>query len=222
MEQKIQFDISPITDFQEGGMLLVDKPLGWTSFDVVAKIRSQIKQVSGIKKPKVGHTGTLDPLATGLMIVVVGKWCRRAEEFSKLDKIYEVELKLGATSTTGDSEGEISLVNKTPVPESDFEKAALSFVGEIEQIPPMYSAIKVDGKRAYELARAGKIVELKARKVTIFEISNISCSYPSARFTVHVSSGTYIRSLVEDIGKKLGTGAYVTALRRTKVGAYSL
>jgi tRNA pseudouridine55 synthase len=205
------------------GILLIDKPIGWTSFDVVAKVRGIIKRETGLKKPKVGHTGTLDPLATGLLILVVGSYCKRAGEFSKLDKTYEVTMKLGQTSTTGDEEG-VKTVNaeaKMPTPE-ELHTALQKFTGEIMQTPPAFSAIKVNGQRAYKLAREGKTVALEPRKVTIYRLEVTDYTYPEVHFTVHVSTGTYIRSLVEDIGKELGTGAYMTALRRIEIGKYNL
>lgn len=204
------------------GILLIDKPVDWTSFDVVAKVRGLVRQETGLKKPKVGHTGTLDPLATGLLIIVVGTYCKRAQEFSKLDKVYEVTMKLGQTSTTGDEEGEKTVVSDHRPESEEVEKTLEKFVGEQKQTPPIYSAIKVDGQRAYKLAREGKEVKLEPRKVTIYSISDIKYSYPEIAFTTKVSSGTYIRSLVEDIGRQLGTGAYMSALRRIKVGKYSI
>ena len=204
------------------GILLIDKPKEWTSFDVVARVRGQIKRETGLKKPKVGHTGTLDPLATGLLIIVAGSYCKRASEFSKLDKTYEVTMILGQTSTTGDEEGEKTAVSDAIPEESAIETALEAFRGEISQTPPIYSAIKVDGQRAYKLARAGKEVKLEPRRVTIYDITGVEYAYPEVKFTVKVSSGTYIRSLVEDIGKKLGTGAYMSDLRRTEVGKFNL
>jgi tRNA pseudouridine55 synthase len=199
------------------GYLLVDKPTGWTSHDVVAKIRNILKKEAG-HKVKVGHTGTLDPFATGLLIIVVGSYTKRAAEFSKLDKTYEAELILGSTSTTGDPEGEISKKSEEEPTEVEVKKILKSFVGEIEQVPHAFSAMKVNGQRAYKLARAGKEVALEPRKVTIYTMENVEYSYPKLKFTTKVSSGTYIRSLAEDIGKKLGTGAYLSSLRRIKVG----
>lgn len=175
------------------------------------------------RKVKVGHTGTLDPLATGLLVIVVGDYCKRAGEFSKLDKVYKVTMKLGVTSTTGDEEGE-----KTPNPEAripkseELQKTFERFTGEIMQTPPAYSAIKVNGQRAYKLAREGKEVKLEPRQVNIYEIRDINYTYPEVKFTAKVSSGTYIRSLVEDIGKKLNTGAYMSGLVRSKVGEFEL
>lgn len=202
--------------------MLIDKPKGWTSFDVVAKIRGQIRQETGVKKPKVGHTGTLDPLATGLMIVVVGSYCKRAQEFSKLDKVYEVTMKLGETSTTDDDEGEKTVVSDARPSETEVQTAIEQFVGDIQQTPPAFSAIKVNGKRAYKLAREGKEVVIEPRTVTVHAITEVKYAYPTVTFTAHVSSGTYIRSLVRDIGEKLNTGAYMTDLRRTRVGKFAV
>ena len=203
------------------GILLIDKPSGWTSFDIVAKVRGILKH-SGIKKPKVGHTGTLDPLATGLLVLVIGDYTKRAQDFSKLDKVYEVTMKLGETSTTGDDEGEKTHVSDKKPSQDDVEVALAGFMGEIEQIPPKFSAIKVDGQRAYKLARAGKEVKLEPRKVTVYGLLVTDYGYPEVKFTAKVSSGTYIRTLVEDIGMNLNTGAYMTALCRSSVGEFSL
>ncbi len=196
---------------------LVDKPKGWTSFDVVGKIRSELRKSTG-QKVKVGHAGTLDPLATGLLIVLVGKATKRQDEFMKLDKVYEVEMKLGQTSTTADEEGEKTSVSSRQPSKDEVLHAVNSFIGKISQIPPAYSAIKIDGQRAYKLARAGKAVALEPRTVTIYSITDVVYSYPIVSFAAKVSSGTYIRSLVTDIGEKLGTGAYMTNLRRTAIG----
>lgn len=203
------------------GILLVNKPPGWTSHDVVAKIRTVLKKETG-QKTKVGHTGTLDPLATGLMIIVAGSYCKRAAEFSKLDKTYEVAMKLGETSTTGDEEGTKTKVESRNYAEDEIKQALSHFQGEIEQAPPAYSAVKVDGQRAYKLARQGKEVKLEPRKVTIYDIELINYSYPKIKFIANVSSGTYVRSLVEDIGQRLGTGAYMNALNRTRVGKFNI
>lgn len=207
------------------GILLVDKPKTWTSFDVVNFVRRIVANANGTKprNTKVGHCGTLDPLATGLLVLVVGKeYTRRAGEFTKKDKIYEVELKLGETSTTGDAEGELTSVSDAIPAENAVLEALDTFQGEIMQTPPIYSAMKVNGQRAYKLARAGKEVELEARPVTIHQNQLTSYEYPIIKFTSHVSSGTYIRSLVEDIGKQLETGAYMTELRRTSIGNFSI
>ena len=200
-------------------VLLIDKPKGWTSFDVVGKIRSELRNQTG-QKVKVGHAGTLDPLATGLLIVLVGAATKKQDEFMKLDKVYEVTMKLGQTSTTGDEEGEKTAVSSRKPDVSEVTEVINSFVGKISQVPPAYSAIKVGGQRAYKLARAGKEVKLEPRQVTINSIEQISYDYPNISFTSNVSSGTYIRSLVADIGEKLGVGAYMTDLRRISIGKY--
>lgn len=203
------------------GILLVDKPKGWTSFDVVAKVRGILKS-SGVNKPKVGHTGTLDPLATGLLVLLIGTYTKRAPELSKLDKTYEVSMKLGETSTTGDGEGEITKASNKKPTQTELEAALDKFVGDILQTPPAFSAIKVNGQRAYKLARAGKKVKLEPRPARIYQLDLKSYDYPNVEFTTKVSSGTYIRSLVEDIGKKLGTGAYMSDLRRTQIGEFDI
>ncbi len=210
-------------------MLLIDKPAGWTSFDVVAKIRGMIRagyQAKGIKPTKrqlkVGHTGTLDPFATGLVIILLGDACSRSDEFLKMDKVYEATIKLGQTSTTGDPEGEISDVSDVKPSAEDVEKVLMQFVGQITQVPPMHSAIKINGQRAYKLARAGKTVEMPSRQVTIYALDLIDYTYPELKIRTHVSSGTYIRTLAGDIGTSLGVGAYCSQLRRTSVGDYSI
>jgi tRNA pseudouridine55 synthase len=203
------------------GYLLINKPAGWTSHDVVAKVRGILKKETG-QKVKVGHTGTLDPFATGLLIIVVGSYTKRAAEFSKLDKTYISEVTLGAISTTGDPEGEIIKKSDKKPSIEEINDSLKLFVGEINQTPHKFSAMKIDGQRAYKLARAGKEVVLEPRKVTIYSINNVEYDYPLLKFTAQVSSGTYIRSLAEDIGEKLGTGAYLSALRRTSVGKYDI
>jgi tRNA pseudouridine55 synthase len=206
---------------QEDSVVLVDKPAGITSFGVVARVRRILSQQLG-KKAKVGHTGTLDPFATGLMIIVTGKECRNAGMYSKLDKVYEATIRLGQKSSTGDPEGELITISDK-IPTLDEVNAALSqFVGEIEQRPPIYSAIKINGQRAYKLARQGVEVEVPTRVVSIFSNDLIDYTYPDIRIRAHVGSGTYIRTLAEDIGEFLGTGAYCSQLRRTKVADYSV
>ena len=207
----------------EGELLLIDKPAGMTSFGVVARVRRLLSQRAG-GKVKVGHTGTLDPFATGLMILLVGKGTKRSNEFLKLDKVYEAEIVLGATSTTGDPEGEITeTANRTDeITKTELEAALVQFTGEIQQVPPAFSAIKINGQRAYKLARKGEEVTMPARTVTVYSLELIEYSYPVVRIRTHVSSGTYIRTLAEDIGQTLGVGAYCRELRRTKVGDYSI
>ena len=205
----------------EDGIILIDKPAGMSSFGVVARIRRQLSQHYG-HKMKVGHTGTLDPFATGLMILVVGKECKNAQQYSKLDKMYEATIVLGKTSSTGDPEGEITTVSNKKVVQSDIEKILGQFTGEITQTPPAFSAIKVDGQRAYKLARAGKKVEIPARNVTIYSLQLLSYEYPILKIRTKVSSGTYIRTLAQDIGEALGVGAYCSELRRTSIDKYSI
>lgn len=201
--------------------ILIDKPLEWTSFDVVAKIRNLLKQSTG-KKIKVGHAGTLDPLATGLLIILIGDECKKQHSYMKLDKTYEVSMKLGQTSATGDEEGEKMHTSDKKPNEEEVAQATKQFIGKINQTPPQYSAIKINGKKAYELARAGKIAKIEPREVEIHNIEISSYNYPEVKFVTDVSSGTYIRTLVEDIGQNLGTGAYTTGLNRTRIGDYSI
>jgi len=206
-------------------VILVDKPKGWTSFDVVAKIRGQLRQLTGNKKIKVGHAGTLDPMATGLLIVLTGNMTKQQDSFMKKDKVYLAEVTLGATSDTDDAEGTIELKVESEglkVLSSDKIVDALrSFVGELSQMPPQYSAIKINGRKAYDLARAGEKADLKLRKVTIYSIDNIEVVRNKVSFSCHVSSGTYIRSLARDLGEKLECGGYLSALRRTSIGEYN-
>lgn len=227
----------------EDQIILVDKPAGISSFGIVAKIRRELKEEFG-HKIKVGHTGTLDPFATGLLILLSGKMTKKSNEFLKLDKIYEAELKLGFVSSTGDPEGEIQRYHvedlsevtteneganpvttgaSDPYPKREVVESVLqSFTGKITQTPPRFSAIKINGERAYKLARKGADFEIPSREVEIYSIEILDYSYPTLKIRCHVSSGTYIRTLAEDIGKKLGTGAYLTALRRTKIGDYHI
>ena len=209
------------------GILLVDKPKDWTSFDVVGKVRSIITKspelnATGKKRFPVGHTGTLDPQATGLLVLLLGNYTKKAPQLTKLDKTYEVTMKLGEISTTGDEEGEKTKTSDKQPTKEEIEEALQKFTGEIMQTPPAYSAIKVNGQRAYKLARAGKTVEIEPRKVTIYKSELQSYDYPFVKFTAEVSSGTYIRSLVEDLGKTLGTGAYMSDLNRTKIGHFDI
>lgn len=203
------------------GILLVDKPEGISSFGVVARIRKILSQEMG-KKIKIGHCGTLDPAASGLMILVIGKYTKRAGEFSKMDKTYEAEVTLGQTSTTADREGELTKTSGGRPAKEQIEAVLGTFIGEINQTPPAFSAIKVGGQRAYKLARAGREVKIEPRKVKIYSIKNVSYDYPRLSFVVSVSSGTYIRSLAEDIGEKLGVGAFLSGLRRTKTGSFDV
>ena len=205
----------------ENQIILIDKPAGISSFGVVARVRTKLRDEFG-HKIKVGHTGTLDPFATGLLILLTGKMTKKSNEFLKLDKTYEATLKLGYTSTTGDPEGELAKVSDT-IPNADqIHQAVQSFIGKIEQTPPKFSAIKINGERAYKLARKGKTFDIPARTVEIYSIDIIRYRYPELQIRCHVSSGTYIRTLAENIGQTLNTGAYLTALRRTEIGTYDI
>ncbi|HEY5806087.1 MAG TPA: tRNA pseudouridine(55) synthase TruB [Candidatus Saccharimonadales bacterium] len=208
------------------GILLVDKPAGWTSFDVVNKVRRLIEtfglNTTNKKRFPVGHTGTLDPLATGLLVLMLGTYTKKVPEYTKLDKTYEVTMRLGKTSATGDEEGEKTDVSDRQPSQQEVEAALQKFVGDIMQTPPVYSAIKINGQRAYGLARKGMAPQMQPRPAKIYKIEFKRYEYPLVEFTAEVSSGTYIRSLVEDIGKQLGTGAYMPALRRTTVGNFNL
>lgn len=203
------------------GVLLLDKPTGMTSFGVVARIRRILTEQAG-KKVKVGHCGTLDPFATGLLILVTGKETKNAMTYTKLDKVYEATIRLGQTSTTGDPEGELTNVTDHAPTLGEIETAVRQFVGNITQRPPTFSAIKINGQRAYKLARQGKEVVIPERTVEIFSLEVIAYSYPELKINTHVSSGTYIRTLAEDIGKTLETGAYCSQLRRTRIGQWGI
>lgn len=198
------------------GLLLVNKPAGITSFDCIRKLR----RTTGVKK--IGHAGTLDPAATGLMLLLFGSACKQAQQFSKLDKTYIAQIELGKNSTTGDREGELTDVNNREPDKEEIERTLKLFMGEITQTPSKYSAIKIDGQEAYKRARRGEEVVMPSRQVKINSIDLLSYKYPYLEISADVSSGTYIRSLAEDIGIELGTGAYLTALERTSVGEYDL
>ncbi len=211
-------------DFLSGEVLLIDKPLNWTSFDVVNKIRYLLKHHLGIKKIKVGHAGTLDPLASGLVIVCTGKFTKKIDEYQGMTKEYIANVRFGATTPTYDLESEpdgtfpFEHIGKNDLKNVLTEK----FSGEIEQVPPAFSAIKVKGQKAYELARKGNKVELKSRKVTIHNIDITRFDMPDVTLDIKCSKGTYIRSLAHDIGKALNSGAHLTGLRRTCIGDFSV
>lgn len=208
------------------GILLVDKPSGWTSFDVVNKVRHLIQNeglsTGNRKRFPVGHTGTLDPLATGLLVLMLGTYTKRVPEFTKLDKTYEVIMRFGQTSTTGDEEGEKTFVSDIVPTIEEINIAMARFEGDIMQTPPAFSAIKINGRRAYDMARNGEVPELKPRPTHIERIILTKYEYPDVHFVAHVASGTYIRSLVEDIGTYIGCGAYMAGLIRTRVGGFQL
>ena len=208
----------------ESGRILIDKPAGITSFGIVARVRRVLKQKLGKKKIKVGHTGTLDPFATGLLVLLYGKETKNAMNLTKLDKIYEAEFTLGQISSTGDPEGEISECSNFQIPtlEQIQNEINRNFLGKIEQTPPAFSAIKIDGQRAYDLARKGADFEIPKRTVEIFSFEILDYNFPILKVRTHVSSGTYIRSLAEDLGDKLGCGAFCSKLRRIKIADFDI
>jgi len=210
-------------DYKNGQVLLVDKPLTWTSFQVVNKIRWHIKQRFNIKKIKVGHAGTLDPLATGLLIICTGKQTKEINTYQGQIKEYTGTITLGETTPSYDLETEVNETFATEhITEALLKETTQQFIGNIQQKPPIFSAIKKDGKRLYELARKGETTEIKSREITIseFEITNINL--PKVDFRVVCSKGTYIRSLAYDFGNALNSGAHLSALRRTKIGNFSV
>jgi tRNA pseudouridine55 synthase len=210
-------------DFQKGEILILNKPLEWTSFQLVKKIRNQLCRFLNIKKLKVGHAGTLDPMATGLMVICTGKATKKIEELQAGVKEYIATLKLGATTPSFDLEKEEDKQYETKHIDKNLVSETLSnFIGTIEQVPPMFSAVRVNGKRAYELARKGEDAKLKAKKLVIDSIEIIDFSMPELKLKIVCSKGTYIRALARDIGEALNSGAYLTALQRTRVGDYTL
>jgi len=212
-----------VEEIQEGKVFLIDKPLDWTSFDVVNKVRWNIRKSFNLKKIKVGHAGTLDPKATGLLILCTGKFTKRIDEIQAESKVYTGTFKLGVTTPTYDTESEENEFFPTKhFSEELIHQTTQQFIGDIEQFPPAHSAVKVDGKRLYELARAGKEVELKPRQISIYDFKITKIDIPFVEFEVHCGKGTYIRSLANDFGKALNSGAYLTELRRAKVGDFSV
>jgi tRNA pseudouridine55 synthase len=212
-----------VEDYQAGQVLLIDKPLHWTSFQVVNKLRWEIRQAFNIKKIKVGHAGTLDPLATGLLVLCTGKMTKQIDTFQGQVKEYTGTIVLGSSTPSFDLETEINETFPTShITESLIKETTKQFIGDIQQYPPVFSAIKKDGKRLYEFARAGEDVEIKPRMVNIseFEITNISGL--EVEFRVVCSKGTYIRSLANDFGVALQSGAHLSALRRTKIGDFDV
>jgi len=210
-------------NFIEGEVLLINKPLRWTSFDAVNKIRGMVKKSLHLKKIKIGHAGTLDPLASGLLIICTGKFTKKIDEYQAFDKEYTGSFYLGATTPSADLETEVNQTfDISHLNEELIKNAVNKFIGTFHQIPPIFSAKKIDGERAYEAARKGRIVEMKSREITIseFEITNINL--PSVDFRVVCSKGTYIRSLAKDFGEALNCGAYLSALCRTRIGEYAL
>ena len=209
--------------YQDGKVLLIDKPLNWTSFQVVNKIRWLIKQQFGIKKIKVGHAGTLDPLATGLLILCTGKLTKKIETYQAQVKEYTGTITLGTTTPSYDLETEVDQTfDISGITEEDIQDNTKHFIGEIQQQPPIFSALKKDGKRLYEYAREGEKVEIPKRTITISEFKITKIDVPNIEFRAVCSKGTYIRSLAHDFGKSLNNGAHLSALRRTKIGGFSV
>ena len=210
-----------LTEFAQGATILVDKPLHWTSFDAVNKLRWNLRKRLGVKKLKVGHAGTLDPLATGLLIICIGKHTKLIEGIMSDEKTYTGTILLGKTTPSFDLEtaydAEFPLDHITP---ELMEEVRLSFLGEQDQVPPLFSAKLIDGKRAYDIARAGKTVEMKANRITISDFQIDTTNFPEIRFEITCSKGTYIRSIASDFGKRLNSGGTLIELRRTKSGAY--
>jgi len=199
------------------GLLVINKPKDWTSFDVVAKIRNKLN----VKK--VGHTGTLDPQATGVLVLCIGKGTKLVQKLIGLDKEYVCDITLGASSTTDDAEGKItSTSDATEVPLADIENALKEFMGTFKQMPPQFSAKKIQGKRAYQLARKGKEVKLEPVDVTVHNIELLDYKWPILKLKIHCGKGFYVRSLARDLGEKLGVGGYLSALQRTRVGHFSI
>lgn len=216
-------DDAPLYDYKKGATLLVDKPKGWTSFDVVNKVRFKIRHRYGQKKFKVGHAGTLDPLATGLLVLCTGKFTKKLESFQGQDKTYTGTIKLGETTPSYDAETAVDATYPTDhiTPEM-IEAAREQYTGRIDQKPPVFSAIKVDGVRLYKKAREGQKVEVKSRSVVIHDFKITRVELPEIDFEVKCSKGTYIRSLAYDFGKAVGSGAYLSALCRTQSGPFML
>jgi len=210
-------------DFINGQVILIDKPLKWTSFQVVNKLRWAIRRKYKLKKIKVGHAGTLDPLATGLLIICTGKLTKTIDKLQAETKEYTGTITLGATTPSYDLETEINQTFPTSdISDSDIQKTTKTFLGEIEQTPPLYSAIKKDGVRLYELARKGETAVIKSRKINIYEFEITEIDMPNISFRLVCSKGTYIRSIANDFGKALNSGAYLSSLRRTKSGGYKV
>ena len=215
------FGMETLDAYQEGRVLLIDKPLNWTSFQVVNKIRWLIKQQFNIKKIKVGHAGTLDPLATGLLILCTGKFTKKIETYQAQVKEYTGTITLGATTPSYDLESEIDeKFDISGISEADILKNTQQFLGKIQQQPPIFSALKQNGKRLYEYAREGSKIEIPSRAVTITEFEITKIELPCIEFRIVCGKGTYIRSLAHDFGKSLNNGAHLSSLRRTKIGEF--
>jgi len=210
-------------EFLSGQILLIDKPLGWTSFDLVKKVRNLIRTKYNLKKIKVGHAGTLDPLASGLLIVCTGKFTKRISEFQRQEKTYTGDITLGGTTPSYDLETEIDTEYETShITKRLIQDTALHFTGEIEQKPPIFSALKRGGERLYKKARRGESIEIEARKVSVYSFVITAIEMPKISFEITCSKGTYIRSIAHDFGAALGSGAHLSKLCRTSIGNYKL
>ncbi|MBQ4913062.1 tRNA pseudouridine(55) synthase TruB [Maribacter sp. MMG018] len=210
-------------DFLNGQLLLIDKPLGWSSFQAVNKLKWAIRKKFDLKKIKIGHAGTLDPLATGLLIICTGKFTKKIPEYQGQAKEYTGTITLGSTTPSYDLETEIDQTFSTAhITDELIYETTSQFIGEIQQAPPVFSALKKDGKRLYEYAREGKDVEIKKRNVHILEFEITKITMPEVAFRIKCSKGTYIRSIAHDFGKTLGSGGHLTSLRRTKIGKFNV
>jgi tRNA pseudouridine55 synthase len=220
-----KFDVNQIKedDIQDGKMLLVDKPLTWTSFDVVKYIRKSLVSKFKIKRIKVGHAGTLDPLATGLLIICIGKQTKQISIYQNLSKTYTGKFKLGETTPSYDAETEVNKsFNYDHIKEKDIINLSQKFTGKLMQKPPIFSALKKNGKRMYEYARENKKIEIQEREINIYEFEIIKFTDPYIEFKITCSKGTYIRSIANDFGKKLNSGSYLSELRRINIGEFSV
>lgn len=217
------FNYNKVPDFEAGELLIIDKPVNWSSFDVVNKVRWKLKHITKNKKIKVGHAGTLDPLATGVLLICTGKYTKKIESIQCEDKVYEATIRLGATTPSFDLETKI---NKTfpysEITEEQILEVIKSMEGIQMQTPPIYSAVQINGKRAYEFARKGKSVELKSREINIKKIELNNISLPDVTLTIDCSKGTYIRTLADEFGRKLDNGSFLYYLRRTQSGNYAI
>jgi tRNA pseudouridine55 synthase len=217
------YQITPHTDFIKGAVLLIDKPVDWSSFDIVKKVRNMISKKLGVKKLKVGHAGTLDPLASGLMIICTGKATKEIDSYQGLEKEYIATLYLGASTISCDLETEIDQTFPTEHINPELIKKVLhDFKGESFQVPPVFSAKRIQGRRAYDFARKGEEIAMRPQLINISEIEMIDFKIPEITLRVKCSKGTYIRALARDIGKALNSGAYLAVLRRTKIGQFSV
>lgn len=220
-----KFDVNQIKedDIQDGKMLLVDKPLTWTSFDVVKYIRKSLVSKFKIKRIKVGHAGTLDPLATGLLIICIGRQTKQISIYQNLTKTYTGKFKLGETTPSYDAETEVNKTfNYDHIKENDIINLSQKFTGKLMQKPPIFSALKKNGKRMYEYARENKKIEIQEREINIYEFEIIKFTNPYIEFKITCSKGTYIRSIANDFGKKLNSGSYLSELRRINIGEFSV